>query len=101
MASPQIVSADAPPRPYAGVGTRVAAHIIDLLILLCMLLLVSVIMRTLRATALWSPAGGASVAPDEQWRALGVGAKLLVVGAWVLASGPLYFILFEASPWQA
>ncbi len=101
MASPQVVSAEAPTHSYAALGTRIAAHLIDLVILLCMLLLVAVVMRTLRTMALWSPAMGAETTPEQQWRSLGAAAKLMVIGAWVLASGPLYFILFEASPWQA
>ena len=101
MAAPQVVPAVSPHPSYATLGARITAYFIDLLILLCMLLLVAVAMRTLRAMAIWSPAMGAEITPEQQWRSLGVRAKLLAVGAWVLASGPLYFILFEAAPWQA
>lgn len=101
MTSPQVVPAEAPAHSYATVGKRITAHLIDLVILFFMLLLVGVFIRTLRATGVWSPLMGASATPEQQWRSLGLGAKLMVVGAWVLASGPLYFILFEASPWQA
>jgi uncharacterized RDD family membrane protein YckC len=32
---------------------------------------------------------------------MGVTAKLFIVLAFVLSSGPVYFMLWEASPWQA
>jgi uncharacterized RDD family membrane protein YckC len=35
------------------------------------------------------------------WRALGFGAKLSIIVAFILAQGPIYWILFEASAWQA
>jgi len=35
------------------------------------------------------------------WVALGVGAKLLILLAYVLSMGAMYRVLFEASTWQA
>jgi uncharacterized RDD family membrane protein YckC len=37
----------------------------------------------------------------ELWKALGFNAKLLVIFAYVLSLGPVYFVLFHASPRQA
>jgi hypothetical protein len=83
----------------AGLGRRIAAYLLDLLIAFSVLLLVAISMRVFRAVGVWTPDGTED--PVEIWRALGVGAKLLVVSAYVLSGGPVYFILFHASPWQA
>jgi len=39
--------------------------------------------------------------PVTLWNSLGIGLKLVVLFAYVLATGPIYFALFESSPWQA
>jgi len=99
MASPQ-TALDPSIRPsFAGVGKRVAAYLLDLLIAACVLIVAAVTMRTLRALALWTPAFMGD--PEQTWRALGVGAKLAVVSAFVVSGGAIYLTLFEASPWQA
>ena len=84
----------------AGFGRRLGAWLIDSAILLLTLLLVAAAMRLLRAIGVWVPAG-VGMAPDEIWHGLTVSAKLLVMSTFILSMGPIYYALFEASPWQA
>jgi uncharacterized RDD family membrane protein YckC len=99
MATSQAAPSASASPALAGLGPRIAAYLLDLLIALSVLLLVAITMRVLRAVGVWTPGVGGD--PVEIWRALGVGAKLLIVSAYVLAGGPVYYILFHASPWQA
>jgi uncharacterized RDD family membrane protein YckC len=87
---------------YASLGRRLAAWLLDSAILLLALFAVFISLKLIRSVGLWTPSGtGATVTPEEAWEALGVGAKLLVVMAFVVSLGPFYFVLFEASPRQA
>src|SRR5215813_4732884 len=84
---------------YASLGRRVAAYLIDLVVVFAVLASVSISMRLFRAIGLWVPAAAGD--PHDMWAALGVGSKLLVLLAYVVSFGPMYFILFHASKWQA
>src|SRR6478672_7579483 len=85
---------------YAGLGARIGAHLLDLTIAFSVVLVVGIAMRILRAVGLWT-AATQGVSPEDMWVALGVGAKLLILLAYVLSMGAIYRVLFEASTWQA
>jgi len=68
---------------------------------LSLLLVVAVVLRALRSSGIWGPTLEAGIDPRELWRALGFGAKLSVIVAFIVIQGPMYFALFEASAWQA
>ena len=87
MAASQVVLTESLKPPCANLGRRFTAHTIDLLLIFLLLLLTGVTMRTLRILGLWSPAG-AGVTPEELWRGLGVGPKLLAVLAWFISMDP-------------
>ena len=87
------------PSPYASLGRRVAAHLLDVLVAFSVLLLVAIVMRVLGAFGFWMPDPGRT--PEQAWQALGMVAKMFVLVAFVLSMGPIYFMLWEASPWQA
>jgi uncharacterized RDD family membrane protein YckC len=99
MASPQIAPTPSVTPTFASLGRRIGAYLIDILLVFCVLAWVAITFRVLRAAGIWTPGGGAP--PDVLWRALGIGAKLAVLLAFVIAGGPIYLILFECSPWQA
>ncbi len=87
---------------YASLGRRLAAWLLDSAILLIILILVFIAMKLLGArTGAWAPAAAAPAEPLGLWKALGVNAKVLVIFAYVLSLGPVYFVLFESSPRQA
>ena len=87
------------PSPYASLGRRVAAHLLDVLVAFSVLLLVAIVMRGLGAFGFWMPD------PGRDSRASLAGAwdccQMFVLVAFVLSMGPIYFMLWEASPWQA
>ncbi len=85
---------------YASLGRRLAAFLLDAAIMTSMILLVAVCLRVLRGVGLWMP-NVAQATPEETWFALGAVAKMLVVITFVLSMGPVYFVLCEASAWQA
>jgi uncharacterized RDD family membrane protein YckC len=84
---------------YAGLGRRVAAYVIDLVIGFSVLMAAAFTTRILLAAGLVTPIQATD--PVTLWRSLGVGLKVAVLLAFVLAMGPIYFVLFESSPWQA
>ena len=84
--------------PFASLPRRIAAYLLDILIAFAVMVPVAITMRLFRAIGVWTPAGGD---PVTLWTSLGVGPKLLVILAYIILMGPLYFILFHASPWQA
>jgi uncharacterized RDD family membrane protein YckC len=90
---------NAVPSLYASLGRRVAAHLLDVLVAFSVLFLAAIVMRGLRVFGLWMPDPGR--APEQTWQALGLVAKIFVLVAFVLSMGPVYFMLWEASPWQA
>src|SRR5882762_3856908 len=85
---------------YAGLGRRLGAHLLDVVIAFSVVVVVGITMRILHALGLWMPVAQ-GLSPGEIVRALGFGAKLLILLAFVLAQGAIYRVLFEASPWQA
>jgi uncharacterized RDD family membrane protein YckC len=84
---------------FASLPRRIAAYLLDVLIAFAVMVPVSITMRLFRATGVWTPA--LSGDPQSIWLTLGVGPKLLIILAYIILMGPLYFILFHASPWQA
>jgi uncharacterized RDD family membrane protein YckC len=98
MASSQLAPG-APPQPtFASLGRRIAAHLIDAVISLAIVLAASLAMRGFRAVGVWSPP---AADPIANWRALGLLARLAVVIAFLVATGAIYRAFFEASAWQA
>jgi uncharacterized RDD family membrane protein YckC len=93
--TPAIEASDQP-QP-AGVGRRLAAYLIDVLISLVPVIITNITLRTLARTGAWVPPPD----PRAQWVALGSGAKSAVLVCFVFSTGVLYFILCHASPWQA
>ena len=84
---------------YASLPRRIAAYLFDILIAFSVMAPVAITMRLFRAIGVWTPVAGGD--PQALWMRMSVGPKLLVVLAYVVVMGPLYFILFHASPWQA
>jgi uncharacterized RDD family membrane protein YckC len=84
---------------FAGLGRRVGAQILDVIINLSIVFFVGVVIRVLRSTGAWTPAGGSD--PRAMYAAVGPGARWAIFLAFIVATGPVYFILCHASPWQA
>ena len=78
---------------YASLGLRVSAYIIDVsLSVLSVTVPVYLMLRLLEATGAWVPT---QRSPDwDGWR-------YVISIAFFLSTGPLYFVLCHASPWQA
>jgi uncharacterized RDD family membrane protein YckC len=87
------------PRPYAGLPRRVAAYLIDMIIGFSVIMAAGFTARILFAAGFLTPVQPTD--PVTLWHSLGVGLQLTVLLAYVLAMGPIYFALFESSPWQA
>lgn len=100
MASAQQLPVELPQQSFAGLGRRLAAYFLDLLISLSVIFAVGFLLRGLRASGLWTPAIE-KASPEEIWRGLRAVAKLAVLIGYLLSIGPIYLALFEASPWQA
>jgi uncharacterized RDD family membrane protein YckC len=78
---------------YASVGRRLAAYLLDLPIaILSVIVPVYLIMLFLIATGAWVPAK-----EEEPWSSHGY----IITIAFFLSTGPVYFVLCHASPWQA
>lgn len=86
---------------HASLGRRLAAYLLDIAVAISVVLLVGSIIRILQAVGAWVPAGVAGVSPEELWKAQGSIANLFVIFAFILSTGPVYFALCHASPWQA
>ena len=87
---------------YAGLGRRLAAILLDMVIVFSVTLLVAITMRLLIVTGAWVPASGqAKVDLYETWIAFGWLSKLSISFGFVLSAGLLYYPFFHASPWQA
>jgi len=101
MASSQPAQAIAFSISYAGLGRRFCAYVVDLVVCFSVFVVVAIVLRVLRSSGIWTPALGEGADPAELWRALGFSAKLSILVTFFLTQGPLYWILFEASAWQA
>ena len=98
------ISRDAAPdailqTPFAGLGRRTAAYLVDATILFCVTLAVSLTVGWLRIVGVWTPQ--VVTDPFVSWRSIGISADIAVVVAYLGATGSIYFAFFEASPWQA
>jgi uncharacterized RDD family membrane protein YckC len=82
------------PSPYASLGRRIGAHLLDVLVAFSVLLVVAILMRGLSAFGLWMPDPGRT--PEQAWQALGILAKMSILVAFVLSTGPIYFMLWES-----
>jgi uncharacterized RDD family membrane protein YckC len=85
--------------PYAALAHRVGAYVIDLIIAFSVMMAAGFTARILFAAGLVTPVQPTD--PVSLWASLSGGLKLAVLLAYVLAMGPIYFALFESSPWQA
>jgi uncharacterized RDD family membrane protein YckC len=93
------VAPSAPPQPtFASLSRRIAAHLIDAVISLVLVLAASVAMRGFRTVGVWTPP---AADPISNWRALEFPTRLAVVIAFLVATGTIYRAFFEASTWQA
>jgi uncharacterized RDD family membrane protein YckC len=99
MASSQVAPGAIPQPSFAGLGRRVAAHIVDWLIAIAVLFIVSFAMQGLRAAGVWTVPEGTD--PIAVWQEVGISVKALVILAAIVGMGPIYWAFFEASPWQA
>jgi uncharacterized RDD family membrane protein YckC len=90
---------------YAGFGSRLAAYLVDAGIISFVTVLVAVTWKILHVLRLLhepaAVATGIAMTPEMAWRVLGPVAKIFAVFAYIVSTGPLYRVLFEASPWQA
>jgi uncharacterized RDD family membrane protein YckC len=77
----------------------VAAYVIDLIIAFSVMMAAGFTSRILFAAGLVTPVPPTD--PVSLWASLSAGLKLAVLFAYMLAMGPIYFALFESSPWQA
>ena len=85
-------------RLYADVIRRIAAYSLDHIIYLLLVLVpVMIILQIFMKTGTWKP----SAPPNEVFNTLGFGAKCAIMFAFFVSTGPVYFILCHASPWQA
>jgi len=106
MATSQVSSAVAPAVPskgsYAGLGRRIAAHLIDMLIAFAIVLAAAFFIRWLHALGVWTVHSTAQESdPIVLWHRLSGGAQLAVIVAFIVSMGPIYLGLFQASAWQA
>ena len=101
--SSPLASAVFPQTSYAGLGRRIVAHLIDILIALAVMMAAALFMRLLRGMGVWTvptvPAGEAD--PVEIWRMMSVPAKVAILLCFIVMMGPIYLSLFQASAWQA
>lgn len=82
---------------YASVGLRLAAYFLDLLIaILSVAVLVYLVMRLLLATGAWAPVEG-----QAPWSSHEYLSRIFIIIAYFLSTGPVYFVICHASPWQA
>ena len=85
------------PQP-GGVGRRFAATLLDIGINLLTVFAGMLVYRLLRALGVTSPD---TSDVRSLWMSLGIGAKLSFLLIFPLSWGPLHYILFHASAWQA
>ena len=85
--------------PYADLASRVGAYIVDMIVAFCISMAAGFTARLLFAAGLVTEVPPTD--PVSLWASLGITLKLVVVFSFVLAMGPIYFSLFESSPWQA
>lgn len=92
-----------PQSSYAGLGRRVAAHLIDILIAFAVMMAAGIFMRWLRAIGIWTvptlPTGEAD--PLTLWQIMGTAGKAAIIVCFIVAMGPFYLSLLQASAWQA
>ena len=84
---------------YAGLGRRLAAYIIDILICVAILAALVPVLRWLSVFDVRN--SPEHVTAEELWRTTRAAGKLLATVSYILAFGPIYLGFFEASPWQA
>jgi uncharacterized RDD family membrane protein YckC len=88
-------------REYSGLGRRLAAHLVDLVIVSSVLLLHGMTFRILRAAGMWKLTNAESVSAEELWQSFGVAPNIAVVLGFAVTSGMIYFLVFESSARQA
>src|SRR5690349_14978377 len=82
---------------YAGLGRRVAAHVVDALVALAVILAGGFFMLWLRVLGVWTvpsrPEGQAD--PLTLWHGLGVGAQVAIVVVYIVQMGTFYSGFFQ------
>ena len=88
---------------YAGLGRRVAAHLVDALVALALIFAGGFFMRWLRVLGVWTVPSLAEGEADPLtlWHRLSVGAQVAIVVAYIVQMGTFYSGFFQASAWQA
>ncbi len=99
MASSQPAPSAIPQYSFAGLGRRTAAYVIDVTITFAVLLAATLAIRWLRIVGVWTPPAGAETV--DGWASLDLPAKVAVIIAFLVSTGPIYLAFFEASVWQA
>jgi uncharacterized RDD family membrane protein YckC len=84
---------------YATLDRRLAAYVLDLPVAMFGVMIpLMIVMRLIMASGAWAPAGGDI---RHAWSVIGLRGQLSIFIGFLLSTGPLYVILFHASPWQA
>jgi len=84
---------------YATLDRTLAAYVLELPIATFSVMIpLMIVMRLIMATGVGAPAGGDI---RHAWSLIGLGGKLSIFIGLLLSTGPLYVILFHASPWRA
>ncbi len=100
---PPVAPADFPQTSYAGLGRRVAAHLIDLLIAFGVMMAAGFFMRWLRTLGIWAvptpPSGEAD--PLTLWHSIGATDRAAIIACFIVMMGPFYLGFLQASAWQA
>jgi len=95
---------------YASPQRRVIAYMLDqFLAFVAINFAAGLALRALMVLGIWgahwrgADMAGVEVGVDlvSMWGAMGFAPKLAVLLAFLVANGPLYFVLMESSPWQA
>jgi uncharacterized RDD family membrane protein YckC len=86
---------------YSGLGRRLAAHVVDLIIVFSLFILNGAIFKILRVAGIWKLTNGEDVSGEELWQSFAIMPKVAVVLAFVVTIGLVYFPVFESSVWQA
>jgi len=102
MAFSQVAPAVVLQLSYAGLGRRVAAHLIDALIALAVMFAGGFVMRWLRVLGVWDvPVPEGEADPVMLWHWMNPASKVAIVVAFIVSMGVFYSGFFQASAWQA
>jgi uncharacterized RDD family membrane protein YckC len=86
---------------YAGLGRRLVAHLVDVVLVFSIVILHAGTFRLLRTAGIWNPPIAEISSPEDVWRSFGAVQRVATLLAFVVASGLVFFPVFESSAWQA